>query len=395
MRILFVQMKPPWPIRSGQQLHAYNMMKSLAQLGHQVCLASTHPNEDLPALEERGWDFRILRPLSLESKEPHWMIRKWMNYWGIESWILHSAAEAAAEFKADCVVGVGLDILPVLAGIPNIPTIWYAADEWVLHYLSLFPSPRVYSRWQCLRNAAISFIYERSLLPYVRGVVVVSKDDAKAMKWIGGAKRVAIVPNGVDLEFYAPKQEAKRAPHSLIFWGRMDYSPNVEAVHWFYDKVFTGLKQKYAQAQLVIAGASPVESIQKLAQFPGVIVTGEVEDIRPYVWNASCVVIPVRTGKGIRNKLLEACAMGKAMVVSQQSISDFETGKDLLWLIGDSPANWIQQIEKIENQTDIRLELERNARLWVEHNYSWQKSAGQFEQFLMTFSADRGVHVSV
>jgi sugar transferase (PEP-CTERM/EpsH1 system associated) len=150
------------------------------------------------------------------------------------------------------------------------------------------------------------------------------------------ADRLEHLENGVDLEWFAPYHHFARpltaaAPH-IVFTGTMDYRPNVDAVTWFARHVLPQLAARRPAPVFVIVGASPTAEVRRLAALPGVVVTGRVADVRPYLAHADVVVAPLRIARGIQNKVLEAMAMGRPVVASPQALTGLRVtaGRDLL-----------------------------------------------------------------
>src|SRR5690606_11188209 len=110
--------------------------------------------------------------------------------------------------------------------------VWYAADEWVWHHLTQL-RPGAPRTWGELRQAALKGAYERAHAGVVDRAWVVSETEARAMRWLAGMRTVDVLPNGVDASYYAPVAREREIPHSAIFWGRLDFGPNVQALEWF------------------------------------------------------------------------------------------------------------------------------------------------------------------
>ncbi len=126
--------------------------------------------------------------------------------------------------------------------------------------------------------------------------------------------------NGVDFEYFDPAACAHDATlerrRYIVFVGAMDYFPNADAVTWFAEAVFPALRKQLPELEFIIAGRDPSPAVQRLAQTPGVVVTGSIPDVRPYLLNALAVVAPLRIARGIQNKVLEALALGKTVYAS-------------------------------------------------------------------------------
>src|SRR4029079_7427356 len=111
--------------------------------------------------------------------------------------------------------------------------------------------------------------------------------------------------NGVDLEYFRPTERDRESGPRLVFVGVMDYQPNVDAVQWFCREILPRIRQEVSDVALTICGARPTQAVLDLGRLPGVQVTGAVPDVRPHMADAAVAVIPVRTARGIQNKVLE------------------------------------------------------------------------------------------
>ena len=137
------------------------------------------------------------------------------------------------------------------------------------------------------------------------------------------ADKIAAFENGVDTAYFSPQRDYPN-PYSadalsIVFTGAMDYWPNIDAVSWFAEHIFPTIRQQLSTAQFTIVGSRPAAEVQKLARLPGVIVTGSVPDVRPYLAHANCAVAPLRIARGVQNKVLEAMAMARPVVATPQA----------------------------------------------------------------------------
>jgi glycosyltransferase involved in cell wall biosynthesis len=365
------------------------MIEALVSLGHDVHLAAYGDISSFPAHRHRGWSVSRLTEQSDHIAEQNGnafyprIAKRWMQYWGTPVWLLSSIDMLAEEFQPDTVIFVGLQALPLAAATCKGHTAWYAADDWVLHYLTLakrgFPVSRVHS----LRSAALSLCYERSLSGQTGGAIAVSKRDQKALRWIGGFQHVSLIPNGVDVEFFQPRLEKESEKPSICFWGRMDFAPNVDAMVWFCRQIWPLLLNDFPDAVMTIAGANPTPAVNELGLDRNVTVTGEVDDIRPFAWHSQVVVMPIRTGGGIKNKLLEACAMGKPIVASQTAVAGLEMRDESSepWIVARHKDDWVKAIKLLWTRQEIRLRLGNSARGYVVINHSWRQAAHKFVDF--------------
>src|SRR5207245_871635 len=126
--------------------------------------------------------------------------------------------------------------------------------------------------------------------------------------------RIRVITNGVDLEYFQPTGETKET--GCLFVGALDYLPNVDGISWFCREVWGEIRRRHPEARITVVGRQPTAAVRRLAHLPGIEVIGQVPDVRPYYAQAAVVVAPLRLARGVQNKLLEALAMGKALVAS-------------------------------------------------------------------------------
>ena len=190
------------------------------------------------------------------------------------------------------------------------------------------------------------------------------------------AASVVALENGIDLDMFRPDAAFERllpqdAP-SLLFTGQMDYAPNVEAVTGFARTVLPAIREECPTARFVIVGRAPVPAVRALAALPGVTVTGAVPDVRPWLAAADVVVAPLMLARGIQNKVLEAMAMGRAVVASpaaQEGI-DAVAGRDL---IVAEPAGQAAAVCALLGDATRRDALGHAARARMVERYGWDR----------------------
>jgi sugar transferase (PEP-CTERM/EpsH1 system associated) len=138
------------------------------------------------------------------------------------------------------------------------------------------------------------------------------------------AARIHAIPNGIDHTFFtADPGMASPFPagiRAIVMTGAMDYWPNVDAAQWYADTVFPQVLARYPEARFVVVGSNPSASVLRLGARPGLVVTGRVPDVRPYLAHAALVVAPVRVARGLQNKVLEGMAMGRVVITTPQGI---------------------------------------------------------------------------
>ena len=226
--------------------------------------------------------------------------------------------------------------------------------------------------------------YERRVARECDAALFVSGPEAELFRKLApeSAARTGHFSNGVDTVYFAPEGDYANPyaqhgqdPQALVFTGAMDYWPNIDAVTWFAEEVLPAVRARHPQAVFYIVGARPASEVQQLAGLPGVVVTGTVPDVRPYVAHAALCVAPLRIARGIQNKVLEAMAMARTVVVSPQALEGIqaEPGRELL-LAADAQA-FIAAVNGALDQPDAAIG--RAARATVEHLYGWNSHLAQ------------------
>lgn len=269
------------------------------------------------------------------------------------------------------------------------------SDKW-RQYAEKKPWPM---SWVYRREARTLFDYERRVTHEFTAAAFVSEAEAALFKQLAPdcAAKVFGFSNGVDTDYFSP-DHAFASPYpagerAIVFTGAMDYWANVDAVTWFAREIFPRIKRAHPTAHFHIVGSRPTVEVQALAQEHGVRVTGAVPDTRPYMAHAAVAVAPLRIARGIQNKVLEAMAMAKPTVVSEQALEGINAtpGKEIL-LATDAVAFAGQVSDVIAGQVP---EIGVAARQRVVSDYSWSGHLRIVEQLLrgsVRTPMDAGAH---
>ncbi len=258
--------------------------------------------------------------------------------------------------------------------------------EYLLQKRAFLTDVRQPRRWL---GAGYSFVqwqklvaYERRICRMADRVVAVSEADRTALRMILPDLAVAVVPNGVDLEFYRPGSVpplADAGAHTLVFTGKMDYRPNVDAVLWFADAVLPLILAQAPDTRFYVVGQQPHARLARLAEQPGITLTGRVPDTRPYIAAAGVYVVPLRIGGGTRLKVLEAMAMGQAIVSTRLGCDgfDFTDGREVRF--ADEPAAFAEAVLELFRDRSRAAALGQTARAFVETHYGWDAIVPRLE----------------
>ncbi len=252
--------------------------------------------------------------------------------------------------------------------------------EYVLQQRAFETDIRQPRRWI---GAAYSFVqwqrlkgYERRACRTADRVVAVSEPDASAIRRLAPELEPVVVPNGVDIKYYAeevPAIEAGEGPGALdlVFTAKMDFRPNVDAVLWFAQAVLPQIRRESPRTRFWVVGKDPHPRLEPLRADPGVVVTGWVEDVRPYIAGAGLYVIPLRIGGGTRLKVLEAMAMGKAIVSTSLGCEGFDLTPEQELSIADTPEEFAPAVLALLRDPERRQRMGDAARRYASTRYDW------------------------
>jgi sugar transferase (PEP-CTERM/EpsH1 system associated) len=232
--------------------------------------------------------------------------------------------------------------------------------------------------WVYRREGEKLLAYEKKVAEVFDSSLFVSSAEAELFEQMAPkvAEKVSFYNNGVDTIYFSPETDTSIPYQStekvLVFTGAMDYWPNIDAVTWFAKKVFPSIKQKHPDVKFYIVGSNPAEDVQRLGDYDGIVVTGRVADVRPYLKHALAAVAPMRIARGIQNKVLEAMAMAKPTIVTRQALEGIraEHGREIL--LGNDCAEYQSLIEQVLGGEHSGIGMV--ARQKVINDFSWEEN---------------------
>jgi sugar transferase (PEP-CTERM/EpsH1 system associated) len=254
------------------------------------------------------------------------------------------------------------------------------------------------------REARTLLAFEKTVASRFEASLFVSEDEARLFRERAGpeAGRVLALSNGVDTDFFNPHADFPRQPvepHDLAgpvvtFVGALDYKPNVDAALWFAAEVWPLIRQAQPPARFFVVGSKPVAAVTALAQQPGIVVTGRVADVRPYVAAAGAVVAPLRIARGIQNKVLEAMAMARPVVASPQAAEGIDAQHAAHLLVAADASGQAAAIVSLLADRNSAEQLGTAARRRMEQRYRWSATLAGLPALLFPDAADAGARAA-
>ncbi len=387
--ILVISRCPAWPLSLGDRLILYYVARELSSRGHNLhLLAFFQQPRDLADVPFYSRFFRTTRLLP-ESKRSAWqyLLRRYQSWrrfptqawlcWSGEMWRAINDRVRAAHYDVVYLFG-GVSVYEYYRLVRPIPNVMAAYES---HSLFLE---------RAARNARglVERLVNRLLLSMARNyeswmysgfdrVVVLSDQDADALRTLDPSMRLAVIPNGVDVDHFASTVDDHEVP-MILFTGNFSYPPNADAAQVLAREVLPLVRQQVPNVRLMLVGADPPPSLLAL-QCEYITVTGRVPDMRCYFDQASVYVSPLRVGAGIKNKVLEAMAMSKAVVATPLSCDGIDVISGQNVVLADTPATLAEQVVRVLTDPELRRRVARGGHQLVQSRYTWRHVAERYE----------------
>lgn len=396
-RLLYLVHRIPYPPNKGDKIRSFNMLKHFAR-DYQIYLGAfiDDPNDqqyvedvknyckDVCLLPINPFNRRITSLTGLLTNAPltlHYYASAAMQHW-VDKVMSEQEIDAVVVFSSPMSQFVEKYQEAELVRVADFVDV--DSDKWrqYARYKS-WPVSWIYGR-----EARTLLAYERRIASIFDATVLVSEDEAALFRQLAPEveSKVHGISNGVDTEYFSPVHDYIN-PYSgtgpfLVFTGAMDYWANVDAVCWFTDNVFPLIRASLENTEFYIVGSRPSNEVLALRQYQGVTVTGAVNDIRPYIAYANAAVAPMRIARGVQNKVLEAMAMAKPVLATQEAAEGIqaEYGKDLVVTTGEEEL--AQAIVTLLRREPVDNAMGLAARECVIKNYSWTHNLSFFNRLL-------------
>jgi glycosyltransferase involved in cell wall biosynthesis len=213
-------------------------------------------------------------------------------------------------------------------------------------------------------------------------VLLTSRADRAAMSDLSpsATSAISILGNGVDVEHFEPDDQMVRDQATIVLSGKMSYHANVSMVLRFVREIMPLVWASRPDVKVVIAGKDPGHEIRSLARNPAIIVTGTVNDMRPYLQRATVAAVPLLYGAGVQNKVLEAMACGTPVVATPQAVSalNTEAGRDLI--VADSTDDFARAVVSVLGDEEKQRALSVAGRAYVERHHNWNNITADLEE---------------
>lgn len=374
--VLVVSTRFPLPLKSGSQIRIYHTLAGLAR-EYDVTLVSLLLNgegEDyIEEIEQLGVDvYPIHHGCSMRSGLARFAVSR--TPYRVAKFntpkLKHTVETLVSSHEFDLLWIHQLTTLALLPTALDPPVVidQHNAD---LEYWETFRNgsflQRVFARVNQRRLRRL----QQQVVDRIDAILPVSEADATATRRWATDVPLWVTPNGVDTSKYSPELTDGSADSEVLFVGSLDRPRNQEAVDWFVTESWPEIYDRHDDAVFRIVGRNPSEKIERLASYPGVRVVGEVPEVIPHYRTAAVVVAPFVLGGGTKLKVLEALAMGKALVTTPKGAAGIDVVDGTHALLKERGPAFSDGVVRLLSDSNRRTELGRAGRVLVEERYSW------------------------
>jgi glycosyltransferase involved in cell wall biosynthesis len=405
MKLLFTHKQILFPRDTGGKIRVLNIVRHLARW-HEVCYLCNlrHGDEKcLPQMEALGLRVEGIAKQDSRRRSPRYYGEAVLNVFSPHPFTVARNLDPALRARASALIRDEVFDLMICDGVQMTP-----------HFVEL-PVPKILfqhnaearllgrhakhdpTRWRRLYMAAQHRKMRRFEAAYgsrFDAVIAVSDQDRQAFEEDYGWRHVRTIDTAVDLDYLQPSGRPER-PERVLFVGSMDWVPNQDGVDFFLREVWPLVRARRPEAIFQLVGRDPPARLRRLSGINRVEVLGTVPDVRPYLEEATVVVVPILVGGGTRLKIYEAMALGKAVVSTTIGAEGlvYAEGKHLL--LADEPAAFAEAVVRLLEAPLLRRRLGQSARCLVHDHFSDETVARQFESICRdTLERLRGRHAA-
>lgn len=391
--ILFLAHRIPWPADRGDKIRSHHLLKRLCEMAPVHVGTFADDDRDLGFVGEMDG---VLASSHVELRsKPQWQS-------GVEALLtgqpvsVCSFASGSMQDWVDTLLASGrISHIFCFSGqmAQYVPTsfngrfIMDFVDVDSAKFESYAGEGKPLMRWINAREGRLLSAFERDVARRVDTSLLVSESEATLFRSRTGADNVSALGNGIDTAYYDPAAKFKKLhpafPDPLIvFTGQMDYRPNIEAVTDFATHAMSAIRVRHPDTSFAIVGRNPTKAVSDLSALPGVQVTGAVDDVRTWLGAADVVVAPLRTARGIQNKVLEAMAMARPVVASAPAAEGIDAEAGEHFYIEPDVSGEAERVCALLDHPQEALKTGAAARAHVIRHYGWESQLGPLDDLM-------------
>ncbi|OGR84148.1 MAG: hypothetical protein A2902_06530 [Elusimicrobia bacterium RIFCSPLOWO2_01_FULL_64_13] len=388
MKVLFLTHTFPYPPTDGMRSTCYQLIKHVSRKHETALLSLIESDKELvhvPEIRKSCGKVETVRHDTL--RDPLRRIRN-VIFESMPFCVAQFQSEAFArklsemlrEGRYDLVHFLSVNVAGYRSVLGGTPGLLFPHDAVSMQFSRTArrePNPLRKLYWMS-QSAKMKF-FEKTEMPLFAKTVVVSEVDRRWLAEFLPQISIPVIPGGVDPDHFKPGSWKEEFP-SVLFRGVMNFVPNADAAVYFCKKILPLIRAEFPGLRVMICGKDPTLAVRALHDGRNVFVTGLVPDLRPYMGKASVHICPMRSGSGMKNKILEAWAMEKPVVATSLAADgiDCEHGRNIL--IADTPLTFAQYVVQLLKDPELRARLGKNGREQALKKYTWTAVAAMFDE---------------
>ena len=389
MKILMISYRLPYPLTAGYRIRIYNEAKYLKNEGHQIDLVFLGKMEELEKykfqLHEvfdhitcysicwREVTFNLITKTLLQHKPLQVSL-----YWNkkMDTYIQKIYGQY------DLIMGNSVRNAEYLLRISADKTILDLHDAISYNYLNLIKNLHGIKKWIYWFERKLLVNYECEVTQRLKNIVIISEAD-RCYMYKNGAdiSNVTIIPVAVRDDIVDKKTNVEEDECAICFLGKMSYQPNAGAVIWFAERCFPGLKEEIPNLQFYVIGIEPTKEVQALSKRNGITVTGFMDNPYEVVKRCMAMIVPIRNGAGMQNKILESMIVGTPCIISSIAEEGLNGKDGETYLVADTEQEYIEAVKKLAGEPLTRTKIAKNASEFVKQ-YTWTSIKNRLNEYI-------------
>ncbi|RMG81992.1 MAG: glycosyltransferase [Chloroflexi bacterium] len=387
-RILLISRCPPYPIHLGDRLIIWHLVRHLIQRGHTVdLLAFANRPQDWQEVPQYAPFFRLVELYPEPRRTPlNYLQRAFFpaarfprranEAWSPQMWEAVTRRLSMERYDVVHLFG-GVQVYEFAHALNGQPALITPYESYSLYLRRVVARQRGIKGLAARLQWRFARMYERFMFTPYRRVVVIAEPDRDELLQLNPTLPIEVISNGIDLSFFGYK-DTQRDAATLLFVGNYEYAPNVDAALRLAHNILPQVRAERPDARLLLVGNAPPPQVQALAS-DAIEVTGRVPDVRPYLSRATAFVCPLTLGAGLKNKVLEALAMGCPVVATPLSVDGIAVEHNTSALV--APVEGLaQETLRLLNDKILQRRLSIAGHQLIVSRYSWEQVATRYEQ---------------
>jgi sugar transferase (PEP-CTERM/EpsH1 system associated) len=393
MRVLFLTQRLPYAPNRGDRVRGYHLLRFVRTFADVEVVSLVHDREEAGHVTDLQriatvQAVTVTRLRNLARAVPSLFSQTPLTHILLHSPRMRLALNDAASRRPDVILAFGSGMArfctePPLVGLPLVLDM---VDADSVKWATLATKARLPMSWVYRREASCLGAFERTITASARCTTVVNERERDVLRQGAPKGRIEVVPVGVDTAKLAPHAPPE-ASGDVVFCGVMNYPPNEEGAVWLATMVWPLVRRQQPTARLLLIGSSPGRRVQALANAEaGIVVTGSVPEVTPYLWSAAVSAAPLFTARGVQNKVLEAVAAGLPAVITSPVAEGLPAEVLPACTVADEPEPFARAlVDGLRLQPNERRRLASSANL---SSLTWEARLSPFRTILERAAAE-------